>query len=264
MPLSILGAGAAGRMGRRIVSLGAADPELELAGAVEAAGHAAVGKDVGERAGVGKLGVAVMDKAPEKAGCIIDFSLPAGTAAVAAFAAKNGIPLVTGTTGLGSDEQAALEAAAKKIPVLAAPNMSTGVNVLLELVEGAARVLGGEYEVEIVEAHHNRKADAPSGTALRLAERVAEARGQELEKVRVDGRKGRPGPRRPEEIGLHALRRGGVVGEHSVCFASREEVLTLSHRAESRDAFAAGAVRAAKWLVGKSPGSYTMRQVLGL
>jgi len=264
MPISVVVAGAAGRMGRRIVRLVAADNGFSLAGAVEAPNHESLGKDAGELAGVGRLGVAVTDEAPAGAGCIIDFSLPAGTEQIAAAAAKGGVSLVCGTTGLGPKERSALDAAAKKVPVLWAPNMSVGVNVLFELVSTAARMMGAKYEVEIVEAHHSGKRDAPSGTALRLAERVAEARGQDLEKVRRDGRKGALDARRPGEIGLHALRMGSVVGEHAVHFAGGEEALVLSHRAESRDAFAAGALAAAKWLVGKPPGLYTMRQVLGL
>lgn len=262
--LRIVVAGAGGRMGRELIRLLVADPGLRLAGALELPGGDFIGRDAGELAWIGRLGLAVAALPPERADGLIEFTTPEGTRRLAPVAAARGMALVSGTTGLDAAARAALEEAATKVPVLSTPNASTGVNVLCALVEQATRLLGSGYEIEVVEAHHDQKADAPSGTALRLAETVAAARGQKLEQVRVDGRKGRPGPRKPEEIGLHALRLGSVVGEHTVYFAGGGEMLTLAHRAESRAAFAAGALRAARWLAGKPPGTYTMRQVLGL
>jgi len=264
MPLAVVIAGAAGKMGRRLVALAAADPELRLAGAFELSGSEFLGQDAGELAGVGRLDLPLAAAPPKQADVLLEFTTPEGTRRIAELAAARGMALVSGTTGLGPAEEQALDAAARQVPVLWAPNTSTGVNVLAALVAEATRLLGPGWEVEIVEAHHDRKADAPSGTALGLAETVAAARGQQLEQVRVDGRKGRTGPRPPEEIGLHALRMGALVGEHTVYFAGGEEVLLLGHRAGSRDAFAAGALRAAKWLAGRKPGRYTMRQALGL
>ncbi|WP_018290967.1 4-hydroxy-tetrahydrodipicolinate reductase [Verrucomicrobium sp. 3C] len=194
----------------------------------------------------------------------IDFSSHEFTPVVAEASAKAGKPLVVGTTGHGPEESHRIRRAGEKIPMVWAPNFSTGVNLLFYLVRKATAVLGGEFDVEIVEAHHRRKRDAPSGTARRLAEIVAEVRGMALEKAARHGREGEPGPRKAEEIGIHAIRAGQIVGLHTVLFAGPGEVLEFVHRAESRDTFALGALRAARWVVGKPPGVYTMEDVLGL
>lgn len=175
-----------------------------------------------------------------------------------------GRPVVVGTTGLGDDVRALLDRQAERSPVLVAANFSVGVNVLLALAEQAARALGDDYEIEIVEAHHRRKADAPSGTALALGEAVARARGVELQDVRRDGRSGRPGERPAAEIGFHSVRGGDVVGDHQLLFLNDLEIVELKHRATDRSLFAAGALRAASWLIGRPPGRYTMVDVLGL
>jgi 4-hydroxy-tetrahydrodipicolinate reductase len=193
---------------------------------------------------------------------LIDFSTAESTARHAAAAAELGVALVIGTTGLAPAQQAAVDAAAKRVAVLQAPNFSLGVNLLFRIAREVARALGEDFDVGIVEAHHNQKADAPSGTALGLARAVAEGLGRDADEAMVHGRQGRPGPRARKEIGMHALRMGSVVGEHTAHFASPYERLELTHRAESRVVFAAGALRAAKWIAGKPAGRYTMDDVL--
>lgn len=262
--LSIAISGAAGRMGRTLVRLAAADPELALAAAIERADHPKLGQDAGELAGAGRLGVPLASSMEADIGALIDFSTPEAVRERAALAVARRAALVVGTTGLGPEANAALEKAAATVPVLAAPNMSAGVNLLFELAGEVARRLGDGYDVEILETHHRFKADAPSGTALRLAERVASALGRDLATDAVHGRQGRPGPRNAREIGLHAVRAGDVVGEHTLVFASLGERVELTHRAHSRDAFALGALRAAKFLAGRPPGQYGMAEVLGL
>jgi len=264
MSLRIAVSGAGGRMGRRVVSLVMAEPDLELASACEGEGHPDLGRDAGEVAGAGPVGIPITDGIGGEPEVIIDFSLPAGAARAARKAAEMGIPLVTGTTGLGAKERAELESAAGRVPVLEAPNFSLGVSVLTRLVKDAAQALGPGYDVEIVEAHHNRKADAPSGTALGLARAAAAALGRDTAKDLTYGRQGEPGPRKPTEIGIHAVRAGDIVGEHTVIFGGRGERVELVHRAQTRDNFVVGALRAARFLVGRPAGRYTMAQVLGL
>jgi 4-hydroxy-tetrahydrodipicolinate reductase len=255
-------AGATGRMGTAIAGLVAADPSLKLVGGI--------GRAEGYRAC--DIGCPVVHSAHEagevirEADVLIDFSSPellssllrehAGTLA--------GRAVVVGTTGLDEGALRLLGEAAGRSPVLRAANISVGVNLLLALAERAATVLGPDYDVEIVEAHHRRKADAPSGTALALGESVAEGRRVALADVRVDGRSGRPGERPRGEIGFHALRGGDVVGEHRVMFIGGRERVELAHLAQDRALFAEGALRAARWLVGRAAGEYTMRDVLGL
>jgi 4-hydroxy-tetrahydrodipicolinate reductase len=194
---------------------------------------------------------------------VIDFSAPAGTEARAAAAADAGAALVVGTTGLGDAQQGALRRAAERIPVVVAPNMSVGVNVALALLREAARLLGPAYHFEIFEMHHEGKVDAPSGTALRMADVVARERGTKLADVARHGRSGAVGPRPRDEIGIHAARGGDVVGDHLAIFAGPGERLEIVHRASSRDTFARGAVRAARWALGHAPGLYDMSDVLG-
>ena len=270
-PRKVLVIGAGGRMGLAIARLIAqrAVPGLELAGAVDRADSPLAGQDAGVAAGVGPLGVVVggdlaagLAARPDVA---VDFSSPAAAAATAAQVAAAGVPWVLGTTGLGAAEQAAIAQTAQTIPVVLSANMSLGVNLLYALVEQAARALRGRgYDCEIIERHHRRKKDAPSGTALYLGEAAAQGFGWDLKDVAIDGRTGIPGERPEKEIGFHAVRGGDVVGDHVVLFAADGECLELSHRATSRDTLARGALRAAAWLPGRAPGLYGMRDVLGL
>jgi 4-hydroxy-tetrahydrodipicolinate reductase len=199
-----------------------------------------------------------------RAACVVDFSVRAQLAPTAAFAAEHGLPVVIGTTGLDADDHAALDRAAASVPVVWAPNFAVGVNALFALVHEAARMLGDAFDVELVEAHHHRKVDAPSGTARRLAERVAAARGWDLDAVARYGRSGETGPRPPDELGIHVLRGGSVVGEHEARFLGAGETLILEHRATDRDIFVRGALRACRWAsaVDRAPGRYDMADVL--
>jgi 4-hydroxy-tetrahydrodipicolinate reductase len=262
--------GAAGRMGRRLLELVQQDPETTLVAALESPAHAALGQTVASlcsESSPQKGGdIRVSTEWPDglSADVIIDFSAPEQTVQLAQRAAARAVPIVVGTTGLTAAQQDKVQGATATTAVLAAPNFSVGMNVVFRIVAEAARLLGPDYDVEITESHHRFKKDAPSGTALRLAERVAEATGRDLKKTGVYGREGMTGERTREEIGIHALRRGDIVGEHSVTFTTLGETIELAHSAHSRDAFARGAVRAAKWLAGKPPGRYTIEQVLGL
>ena len=267
----VLIVGAGGRMGLAMARLIAqrAVPGLELVAAVDRAGAPLLGQDAGVAAGVPALGVVLgadlaagLAARPDVA---VDFSSPAATAATAAQVAAAGVPWVVGTTGLGAAEQAAVAQAARKIPVVLSANMSLGVNLLYALVAQAARTLAGlRYDCEIIERHHRRKKDAPSGTALYLGEAAAQGFGWNLKDVAVDGRTGIPGERPEKEIGFHAVRGGDVVGDHVVLFAADGECIELSHRATSRDTLALGALRAAAWIPGRAPALYGMRDVLGL
>lgn len=263
--VAILGAG--GRMGGALIRGLAKQPELTLSAAVERAGHPAVGQDAGIIAGIAPLGVAVSadrDAAISGAHTVIDFTFHAEVPASVAKAVAAGARYVLGTTGLDESERAAVEAAARRIPIVWAPNMSTGVNVLLDLVRRAAAVLGLDYDAEIVEIHHKHKLDAPSGTALGLGRAVAQGRGQELDTVARHGREGIVGERPRGEIGFHAVRGGDVVGDHTVVFATDGERVELTHKASSRDCLAGGALKAALWLRDRQPGLYAMADVLGL
>jgi 4-hydroxy-tetrahydrodipicolinate reductase len=253
--------GASGRMGRAVVRL-AHEAGLEIACAVAAAD---VGRDAGELAGVGPVGVAVVDDPAvlraARADVVVDFSAPPATLALAPIAAAAGCALVSGTTGLGDDVRAALDRAATQVAVLWEPNMSIGVHVLTELVRRAVAALS-DWDVEVVEAHHRAKVDAPSGTALRLAETAQRAR---VGATRlVHGREGRPGARGRDEIGMHAVRGGDVVGDHVVQLLGDGERLELVHRATSREVFAHGALRAARWIAGRPAGRYTLADALEL
>ena len=250
--------GASGRMGRAVVRL-AVEARMELVCAIATT---EVGRDAGELAGIGPIGTVVADAFAAlehvRADVVIDFSTPHATLTLAPIAAAAGTAIVSGTTGLGDDARAALDRAAARVPVLWEPNMNLRVHVLSSLVARAAMELP-DWDVEIVETHHRAKVDAPSGTALRLAEAVQKARaGTRL----VHGRHGRPGARSTAEIGMHALRGGDVVGDHEVHLLGGGERIELTHRATSRDVFAHGALRAAAWIVGKTPGTYSLADVL--
>jgi 4-hydroxy-tetrahydrodipicolinate reductase len=262
--IAVLGAG--GRMGCAIIRVIAETPGVALGAAVEHATSARLGQDAGEVAGIGTAGVVIADQLPAAgaASAWIDFSAAAATSATAAAAADRGAALIVGTTGVDASGKQALRAAAERVPVVFAPNMSVGVNVLLRLVSEAARLLGSEYDLEIVETHHRHKRDAPSGTALRLAEALAEATGRDLARDARYTRHGDIGPRNSREIGIQTLRGGDVVGDHTVLFLGSGERIEITHKASSRDTFARGAVRAALWTQGRAPGLYDMRDVLGV
>lgn len=236
--------GAAGRMGKMLTALAGADPALEVVAKVDVADG--------------------YDKTwPAGTEAVIDFSFHSAVPAFIAKAADEGIAYVIGTTGLSADEQGAVNAAAQRIPVVQSGNYSLGVNLLLNLVETAAKVLGPGYDIEVVEMHHRHKKDAPSGTALMLAKAAAAGRGVDFDKAAIYGRKGITGERPEGEIAVHALRGGSVVGDHTVMFAGDVERVEITHKAQSREAFAAGALKAAIWATGQKPGAYTMRDVLG-
>jgi len=259
--------GATGRMGQMLVHQVAGTDGCVLAGATEREGSEAVGKDAGVLAGLGEAGVAIgSDAAVMVAGvdAVIDFTSPDASVAHAELAAQAGAAIVIGTTGLGPDHIEALRRAARHVPVVFAPNMSVGVNLLLAVVEQMARALDDSYDIEIVEMHHRHKVDAPSGTALGLGRAAAKGRGVDLDDVGRLSREGHTGPRPRGEIGFATLRGGDVIGDHTVCFAADGERIELTHKASGRQIYAAGAVRAALWTRGKGPGLYSMNDVLGL
>jgi 4-hydroxy-tetrahydrodipicolinate reductase len=264
MKLSIGVNGALGRMGQRIIALLHEDAGLALGAALDAPGHPKLGQDAGEAAGLGRLGVPVRAELPLSHGleAVIDFSMPEGTMAVLPQCVTRGIPIVVATTGHSSAQRQEIEAAAHDIAVLMAPNMSLAVIVLMKLVKQAAEALRDKgFDVEILERHHRYKKDSPSGTALQLARIVQEAMGQSQLR---HGREGLVGERPPHEIGIHAIRVGDNVGEHTILFSTLGETLELTHRAHARDCYARGALQAAKFLAGKPAGRYTMNDVLGL
>jgi 4-hydroxy-tetrahydrodipicolinate reductase len=256
--------GAAGRMGQRLLHLAREDHEFTVGAALEAPGHPLLGRDAGEACGLGRLGVPLRDELPleHRFDVVIDFSAPSGTMNALAQCVQRSLPLVVATTGHTTAQREEIESAAHLIAVLMAPNMSVAVCVLYRLVSEAARLLAGQdYDVEIVERHHRFKKDAPSGTALNFARVVQEAMGPY--EVR-HGRHGLLGERPRDEIGVHALRVGDNVGEHTIVFGTPGETLELAHKAQSRDCYARGALLAAKYLAGKAAGRYTMDDVLGL
>lgn len=259
--------GAAGRMGRRLIALTAEDPELQLVGAVDAFADKLRDVDAGLHAGVSELGVTFttsLDAVLPKTHVVIDFSAPTQTVNYVRSAFAAGAAYVLGTTGMSQDTRDELAILARGGRLVAASNFSIGVNTLFVLVEQAARILGESYDVEIIEMHHNQKKDAPSGTAETLGELVAGMLDLDYVTDTRHGRHGLVGARTKREIGMHSLRGGDVVGDHTVIFATGGERVELSHKASSRDTFAAGALRAAKFVVGAEPGMYDMRDVLGL
>jgi 4-hydroxy-tetrahydrodipicolinate reductase len=260
-------AGAGGRMGRTLVQAVTETPGLVLGAATERADSGLIGSDAGELAGLGRLGVTLtgdLGAAANAFDVLVDFTAPAGTLAHLALCQAAGKSMVIGTTGLDADQRSAVTAAGETIGIVFAPNMSVGVNLCLKLLDIAARVLGDEVDVEIIEAHHRHKVDAPSGTALRMGEVVAAALGRDLGEVAVYGREGRTGPRERRTIGFETIRAGDIVGEHSVWFAAEGERVEIVHKASSRLTFARGALRAAAWITARGPGLYDMQDVLGL
>lgn len=259
--------GANGRMGQAVTRLVLADPSLQLTGATTEPGHATLGQDAGVLAGCGAAGVRLSDDlAATLADCqvAVDFTAPAAAATHAAACAAAGCALVMGTTGLGDREREALGTAARRIPVVYSRNMSLGIAVLTALARQAATLLGPDFDIEITEAHHRHKKDAPSGTALQLGEAVAEARGRRLADVAVYTRHGLGDERPRGAVGFATVRAGAIVGDHSVLLVGEEETLELRHHAADRALFARGALRAATWSAGRPPGLYAMADVLGL
>jgi len=260
-------AGVSGRMGQMLVQEICATSGLRLAAASEAPGHDCIGGDAGVIAGMDPLGIAVSDDVAhlfQPSQAVIDFTRPAASLAHATAAAAAGIVHVIGTTGFTPEDEAALALAAEKTVIVKAPNMSLGVNLLFTLAQRAARILGPDFDIEILELHHRHKADAPSGTALGLGRAAAAGRGVDLDSVSVMSRKGHTGPRREGDIGFSVMRGGDVVGDHSVIFASEGERVELVHRAGDRRIYAKGAISAALWALSCEPGLYGMKDVLGL
>ncbi|MCZ4255927.1 4-hydroxy-tetrahydrodipicolinate reductase [Sulfitobacter sp. G21635-S1] len=259
--------GASGRMGQMLIAQVQASEKLALVGAIERPGHAWVGQDIGLAMGGAAIGVTVSDDAQaaiSAADVVIDFTAPAATLAFSAIAAAAGTVHVIGTTGMTEAEIAQLAPAAEKTVIVRAGNMSLGVNLLTQLTKRVAAALDADYDIEIVEAHHNKKVDAPSGTALMLGEAAAEGRGVKLAEVSDRARDGITGARRRGDIGFAAIRGGDIVGEHDVMFAAEGERIILRHVASDRSVFARGALKAALWGLGKAPGAYDMLDVLGL
>lgn len=252
--MNVVVAGAGGRMGRALIDAVLADGELSLVAALDVKGSSALGQPVGEIKVTSDLG------AIDKADVLIDFTRPEGTLKHLGHAKA----MVIGTTGFTQEDKGAIAEAAKRIPIVMAANFAVGVNAVYKLAETAARILGDDYDVEIVEAHHRHKVDAPSGTALHLGQIVAQAMGRELEKNAVFGRKGDLGERKPKQIGFHAIRGGDIIGEHTVIFAGSGERVEVTVRSQSRTTYAQGALRAVKFLKGRGPGLYGMADVLGL
>ncbi len=257
--------GVAGRMGTRLANLVLDSEDLKLTGATERPGHEAVGKDAGVVAGRGEVGVQITASlADADAQLAIAFTAPAATLADAAVCAERGVAMVVGTTGFSEAELAEFRRIVAPIPCVFAPNFSTAMNVLFKLVEEAAAILGDDYDVEVIEAHHRLKVDAPSGSALRLGQSAAAGLDRKLNEVIVHGREGQTGVRTRQEIGMHAIRAGDLAGDHTVLFGAAGEYVELRHHATSRDAFALGALRAARFAAGADPGLYDMGDVLGI
>ncbi|MBI1883505.1 MAG: 4-hydroxy-tetrahydrodipicolinate reductase [Chlamydiae bacterium] len=259
--------GACGKMGRQIIQCALNEPSFEIVGAVEHSKSSYLGQEVGALVGISSLKVKVtsdLNEALEKAQAIIDFSQPEASITLLQVATQKKIPLVVGTTGFTEEQNKMYQQAGLKISCVKSPNMSVGINLLFKLVEEAARVLGESYDVEVVEAHHRLKKDAPSGTAHQIVRVLAETLHRDLKEDIVYGRKGMVGERKTKEIGVFAVRAGDIVGDHTVLFAGASERVELIHRAHSREPFARGALRAAKFVVKAKTGLYDMRDVLGI
>ncbi|ROO01719.1 4-hydroxy-tetrahydrodipicolinate reductase [Pseudomonas moraviensis] len=259
--------GAAGRMGKTLIEAVQQTPGAGLTAAVDRPDSTLVGADAGELAALGRIGVPLagdLDRVVEEFDVLIDFTHPTVTLKNLAFCRKHGKAMIIGTTGFSVEEKQLLAEAGKDIPIVFAANFSVGVNLCLKLLDTAARVLGDDVDIEIMEAHHRHKVDAPSGTAVRMGEVIADALGRDLKKVAVYGREGQTGARERETIGFATVRAGDIVGDHTVLFAADGERVEITHKASSRMTFAKGAVRAALWLDGREPGLYDMQDVLDL
>lgn len=265
--LNVIVSGAAGRMGSRIIALSKDNKDLKIIGALEHSGHNKIGADVGEINGLGHLGVKLeseINNIAEKADVLIEFSNTNATLEHVKIANDKGISMVIGTTGFSKEEIEQLKTNVKKIPCVLAPNMSVGVNLLLKVIRDVSKVLGDDYDVEIIEAHHRFKKDAPSGTAIKMAQVIAEALNRKLDDTAIYTRKGFIGERTKKEIGIQTIRAGDIVGEHTVLFGGLGERIEITHKASSRDTFALGALKAALWIFKQPPGLYDMQDVLGL
>jgi 4-hydroxy-tetrahydrodipicolinate reductase len=263
----IIVTGATGRMGSRITALSKDYHDLKLVGVTERKGHEAIGKDIGTIVGIGETNVKVTDKLEDiidTCDVIIDFTSISSTLQHAKLAAKRKKAMVIGTTGFSKEELEPIREVSKDIPIVLAPNMSVGVNLLLKVLQDIARVLGDDYDIEIVEAHHRLKKDAPSGTAMKMAQVIADAVNRDLDNVAVYARKGLIGERTKKEIGIQTVRAGDIVGEHTVLFGGLGERIEITHKASSRDTFARGALKAALWISNRTYGLYDMQDVLGL
>jgi 4-hydroxy-tetrahydrodipicolinate reductase len=259
-------AGASGRMGRTLIETILNSPDAELAGALDVPGCPLLGKDAGEMFGT-PCGVAISDDVEttlSAVDCLIDFTRPEGTMRHLEVCRKRGVQMIIGTTGMSTEQKLTIQDASRDIPIVFAPNMAIGVNLVFKLLDTAARILNEGYDVEIVEAHHRHKVDAPSGTALRMGEIVASALGRDLAECAVYGREGVTGERPATQIGFSTMRGGDIVGEHTVFFIGTGERVEVTHKAASRMHFVQGALRAARFLRGKSRGLYDMQDVLGL
>ena len=264
MSIKLIVVGAGGRMGRRILSLAAESGQFDIVAAVEREGHPDIGQNLGLVAPSGPVDVVLTDAFKAIAADVaIDFSLPEALGRTIDYCLENGVALVSGTTGLSDEQREKLRAASAQIPIVYATNMSVGMNVLFSLAGKVASMLGAEYDIEIVEQHHRFKKDAPSGSALTLAENICRASGRDLSESVTHGRSGKDALRKKGTVGMHAVRAGDITGVHSVIFGTLGETVTLNHTANSRDTFVRGALRAAEWLVGKSPALYSMADVLG-
>ena len=259
--------GAGGRMGRMLIEATQDNPQTTLSAAIERQGSSLVGADAGEVAAIGRLEIQIVDDLKaviSDIDVLIDFSLPAATEQNMQVCAEHNVAMVIGTTGFNEQQEQVLATASEQVAIVYAGNYSTGVNLSLKLLGLAAKAFGIDADVEIIEAHHKHKIDAPSGTAYMMAEAVAEARGQNLKDVAIYGREGQTGAREAGTIGIHAIRGGEIIGDHTVMFIADGEVVEITHRARARMTFAAGAVRAATWIVQQPIGQYNMQDVLGL
>ena len=259
--------GAGGRMGRMLIEAVQDNSQTTLNAAIERQGSSLVGADAGEVAAIGRLDVQIVDDLKaviNDIDVLIDFSLPDATEQNMQICAAHNVAMVIGTTGFNEQQEQVLTEASKQIAIVYAGNYSTGVNLSLKLLGMAAKAFGTDADVEVIEAHHKHKVDAPSGTAYMMAEAVAEARGQNLKDVAVYGREGQTGEREAGSIGIHAIRGGEIIGDHTVMFIADGEVVEITHRARARMTFAAGAVRAATWIIKQEVGQYNMQDVLGL
>ena len=265
--IKVIVAGAAGRMGTRLVALLKDSTALTLAGAIEGKGHQAIGKDAGEIAGCGRNGIQITDDLTallKQGEVVIDFSTPDATLNHLRTVSQHRRAMVIGTTGFSASELEELQSLTRQIPCVFSPNMSVGVNLIYKVISEMAKTLGDDYDIEVIEAHHRLKKDAPSGTALKIAEVLARAVNRDLNQVGVFSRKGLVGERKTQEIGIQTIRAGDIVGDHTILFGGMGERIEVTHRASSRDTFARGALRAAGWIVQQQPGLYDMMDVLNL
>ncbi len=266
-PIKIIVTGAAGRMGKRLVALAHESPNLQLSGATEVEDHPDLGRDAGDLANCGNLGVSLthdLSRLLPQADVVVDFTLPGPTLNHLAQVAQYKRAIVIGTTGFSPNEMNQLRKHAESIPCVQAPNMSMGINVLLKIIGKIAQALGDDYNLEIIDAHHSKKKDAPSGTALKLAEALAAAKNWDLAETGMYSRHGIIGERPSKEIGIQTVRAGDIVGDHTILYGGPGERIEITHRAHSRDPFARGALRAAEWVVNQPPGLYGMADVLNL